>query len=118
MTFQVCCGLQVLSYNRAMRRLIFLFPFFLLVSCRRDDQIQTYRVSKETDQPSIPMAATPTMNNAPAPMGEAAKLPPGHPEIGGGAGMDMQSMREGMAPAAAADRKSTRLNSSHGNSSY
>ena len=39
-----------------MRRLILFLPALLVLGCRRNDEIQTYRVSKETE-PAMPMAS-------------------------------------------------------------
>jgi hypothetical protein len=70
-----------------MRRVLFLISFFTLsclISCRRDDSIQTYRVSKEAD-------ATPPMMGAPA-----APTP---------AGSEMQSMGDAAGFSAAGSSK-------------
>jgi hypothetical protein len=106
-----------------VRRSLFIsMSVLLLVSgCRNhDDQIQTYRISKD-NSPSMPMASAPMMGgNAGAPsgapmMGGSTDAPPGAPMMGGnsgapmmgGGGMgssggDMQSMGAGMSPAGSA----------------
>jgi hypothetical protein len=70
-----------------MQKCVLLFALFSLAGCRKDDQIQTYRVSKETDQ-SMPMSQAPAMTS-----------PPSEP------GTDMNAMGTDMGMTAAASTK-------------
>jgi hypothetical protein len=63
-----------------MRRFAVLLALIILVGCRKDDEIQTYRVSKESDT-SMPMAGAPAapgsdMNSMGAEMGMSAAASP------------------------------------------
>src|SRR6266480_3730390 len=86
--------------NHFMRRTFLLIGcslYLLPLGCQKnDDQIQSYRVSKDSSGPSMPMGGAPMMgSNAgatpsgnPAPMMGNAGVPP--------AGTDMQSMGASM----------------------
>jgi len=114
------------NVNRRSLRYIAASLLLLMVGCdKKDDQIQTYRVSKETGGPAMPMAGGPMGGGpmaggpmpgssappSPAPSGAPSAPPFVSGNSGAPGGSDMQSMGAGMglAPAAGPHEVSWKL---------
>ena len=97
------------SYNLSVQKMTCFVMLILTLSGCRQAEMQTYRVPKEPDSPSIsqetplpeshPPLATGTLPEGHPPL--SGELPPGHPEVGGGDMSMANAAAQGIVPSSA-----------------